>query len=236
MSKRRRPGKSPRHHHRPRPRRQPDLIADVRRALHSGDSYQLLSLVSGLLTVTDERRQDPFARARGEARVGPTLRELVESFVGVDTPETTALLAVISEMTGDEMVAALARRELAGRNHPLPPWLTDLTPLTIGRTIEITHILGDGDNVAIEATTAFGDQMTVMVYIDHNVGTLIKDAFVIPESIDTVTERFATDANDPDLELRPLDRAEARARITEAGEMAAMTYPPFESETWPACR
>lgn len=236
MSKRRRPGKSSRQHHPPRPRRQPDLITDVRRALHSGDSYQLLSLVSGLLTVTDERRQDPFARARGDARVGPTLRELVDSFVDVDIPETTALLAVISEMTGDDMVATLARRELAGRSHPLPPWLTDLTPLTVGRTIEMTHVLRDGDNVAIEVTTAFGEPMTVMVYIDHNLGTLIKDAFVIPEPIDSVAERFATDAADPDLELRPLDPAEARARITEAGEMAAMTYPTFESETWPACR
>lgn len=229
-------GKSPRHDHRPRPRRQPDLITDVRRALHSGGSYQLLSLVSSLLTVTDERRQDPFARARGEAREGPTLRELVESFVEVDLPETTALLAVVSEMTDDEIVAALARRELSDRNHSLPPWLADLTPLTVGPIIEMSHVLGDGDNVAIGVTTASGEQMTVIVYIDHNLGTLIKDAFVIPERIDKMVERFANEAADPDLELRSLDRAEARARITEAGEMAAMTYPPFESETWPACR
>lgn len=216
--------------------REPDLVGDTRRALHAGDSFQLLSMVSGLLAVVDPRSQDPFARARGEESDSPTLHELVESFDEVDIPETTALLSVIAEMTKHEMTAARARRAVRSRHHRLPEWLVGLTALTIGRVVEMTHVLGDGDNIAVEVRTGAGDQMTVLVYIDHNMGTLIKDAFVIPEPVETVIDLFEKNAADPDTRWADVDAADARARITEAGELAAMMYPPLESETWPACR
>lgn len=224
-----------RHHHPPGRDRQPDLLADVRRTLRRDGSFDLLAMVSTILEATDERRQDPLAQTRGEQPVGPTRRELVESFVGFDSPETTALLTVIAEMADDDLVATMARRAVAERDHSLPAWLTGLTPLTIGRTIEMSHTLGDGDNVMIEVRTAHGEDMTVMVYIDHNMGTLIKDAFVLPERIDSVLDLVASEA-DPDTTLSELDPAVARARIEGAAQTAAMAFPPVESETWPACR
>src|SRR5262249_8946205 len=40
----------------------------------------------------------------------------------------------------------------------------------------------------------------------------------------------------PDTEARDIDPADARARISAAIETGAMTFPPFETDTWPACR
>src|SRR3954451_9560177 len=45
-----------------------------------------------------------------------------------------------------------------------------------------------------------------------------------------------TTADDPDTTLTALQPADARARITGAVELAAITFPPLETDTWPACR
>ncbi|MGH3977422.1 MAG: DUF6398 domain-containing protein [Pseudonocardiaceae bacterium] len=65
----------------------------------------------------------------------------------------------------------------------------------------------------------------------------MKDAFVVPEPLDALIERLrAGGGGDPDTACRDLDPADARARIHEAAELAAITYPPLETDTWPACR
>ena len=51
------------------------------------------------------------------------------------------------------------------------------------RAQEMVHVLGDGDNVHVAVRFAGGAELTAVVYIDHNMGTLVKDAFVVPESL-----------------------------------------------------
>ncbi|HZD22884.1 MAG TPA: DUF6398 domain-containing protein [Acidimicrobiia bacterium] len=192
-------------------------------------------MVSTLLAVTDPRGQDPFEMASGKEVDGPSIGRLVTTFADVDIPETTALLSVIATMSDDEMAARRARRAAALRRHKLPDWLRNLTPIEVGRVMEMTHVLGDGDNIFVEFVTGSGETMTVVVYIDHNLGTLIKDAFVVPEPLDSLFALYGQEA-DEDTRFNDLDPATAQARIHQAGEMAAITYPPFESDTWPACR
>lgn len=75
------------------------------------------------------------------------------------------------------------------------------------------HVLGDGDNVMLTVRTGAGHDLTVIVYIDHNLGTVVKDGFVIHEPIDGVLTSFrsAMDA-DPDTVFAELDLAAARTR------------------------
>jgi hypothetical protein len=54
--------------------------------------------------------------------------------------------------------------------------------------------------------------------------------------VDKLIERMLDVAADPDVTARELDPADARARIAEAVEAGASTFPPFENDTWPACR
>jgi hypothetical protein len=204
-----------------------------------GESHpaELLHFASSMLAVADPRGQDPFARASGTAPAGVTLADLVGSFVEVRCRETTALLTVMGEMADDELVVRRIHRELAARDEPLPVWLQKLSPLTVDRAVTMGHVLGDGDNVVVAARTAAGHHLTVLVYIDHNLGTVVKDGFAVPEPIgDTLASLRSAASQDPDIVISDLDLAEARARMTEAIDLGAITIPPLETDTWPATR
>jgi len=209
----------------------PDLIRDVQRSLRSPDPIDLLVLVSGLVEVSI--RQSRFSFDDGEPRA--TLVKMVESFIGVDIVETTALLTVISELIDDEPERSEARRELRGRTHVLPPWLVDLS---IGApvTMEMSHPYGDGEDIILGVRTAVGYEMTLIAYIDHNLGKVIKDGFIVPGPIEQTLTLIRERPIDPDMTLRELDPAVARARLEQAGERARRSLPPFESDTWPMCR
>ena len=128
------------------------------------------------------------------------------------------------------------RRELAERGDRLPEWLARLGEAEVYRAQEMVHVLGDGDNVHVAVRFAGGAELTAVVYIDHNMGTLVKDAFVVPESLAASRGCIRAKVDDPDTVWRELDLADARVRITEAIERGAMTVPPFETDTWPVCR
>lgn len=212
-----------------------DLLRDVRAMLREDTPWELLHFVSSIMATTDPRGADPLARARGEGE--DMLGALVEAFIGVPSPETTALLTALAEMTDDEVLSRRIGRELVRRTHVLPSWLSALGPIAVPRAIEMVHVLGDGDNIALAVHDARGSELTAVVYIDHNLGTVVKDAFVIPEPLDAVAESFHEAAGaDPDMRYGDIDLADARARIAEAIESASLLYPPLESDSWPACR
>ncbi|MBW3601149.1 MAG: hypothetical protein KY434_00410 [Actinobacteria bacterium] len=205
--------------------------------LHGPHPQELLHLTSSLLAAVDPRGEDPVARARGEAPAGLTLAELAGSFAEIRCPETTALLTVLAEMSGDELVVQRIRRELAARDDGLPAWLQRLSPVSVDRALVMSHVLGDGDNVVLAVRTGTGHDMTVIVYIDHNLGTVVKDGFVLHEPADRAMASFRSAAGeDPDVVFGELGLADARARITGAIEDGAITFPTFQTDTWPAAR
>ncbi len=213
---------------------EPDLLREVRGRLRSGEPLDLLAEVSSLLTVVD-RREYGLGRRPGEPPY--TLRQLVDSFLDVPRLETSALLAVIAELAGDDGVLAdRIRRELPQRGDRLPEWLARLGEAEVYRAQEMVHVLGDGDNVHLAVRFAGGAELTAVDCIDHNMGTLVKDAFVVSESLAELEVFMRAKVDDPDTVWRDLDLADARTRITEAIELAAMTVPPFETDTWPMCR
>jgi Domain of unknown function (DUF6398) len=216
---------------------EPDLLADVRRALTDRHPLSLLTFVSTLLCVTDTRRKHPFARPDAPDLAALTREELVRTFLDVPAPETSALLAVIAEMAGDDdVLRARIRRELAARPKIEPVWLAQLSETSTYRAVRMSHVLGDGDNIMLGARLPGGHEMTCVIYIDHNLGTLVKDAFVVPESIASMVAKFKRVTDDPDTRWDDVSLADARAWVDEAIELAAITFPPLETETWPACR
>lgn len=105
-------------------------------------------------------------------------------------PETSALLTALAALIDDELAARRIAHELAERPHKPPRWLRRLTPLRFERAIEMGHILGDGDNLLLDVVTGTDHHVTVAAYIDHNLGTLVKDAFVVPEPLASLHDRF----------------------------------------------
>jgi len=213
---------------------EPDLIGDVAAALCDDHPLTLLFLVSSLLAALEPQRANPFERQLEPAL--PTRDELVRTFLGVDLPETSALLTVITELSGDDIMRHRVRREIAKRVHALPGWLTDLSRATVDGVVEMVHVLGDGDNIMIGVSLPGGSALSLVVYIDHNMGTLVKDAFAVPEPLDALIEHMRLAGDDPDTTWVDLSPADARARIRSAITLSSLAFPPFETDTWPACR
>ena len=211
-----------------------DLLGSVRQQL-AGGPLDFLAYVSTMLTVVDPRGENPFASGRAGGPEHATLPALTESFTEVALPETTALLAALAQLGPDELTRARARRALAVRPDPLPDWLARLGETSVYRAVLSTHVLGDGDNVLLAARLP-GHELTAVVYIDHNLGTVVKDAFPAPSPIADVIARLREAADDPDITFGDMSLADARARVAQAIEAGAITFPPFETETWPASR
>jgi hypothetical protein len=215
---------------------EPALMRDLRRVLADDHPLGLLELASSLLAVVDPRHGNSLERGNDADPEDLSREELVASFIGIERPETSALLAVIAAMSNDRLERVRIRRELEARQDPLPSWVVGLDEVEVYRAVEVVHVLGDGNNVVVAARFATGQEMSIVVYIDHNLGTAAKDAFIVPVPIDKLLEVMRDEGDDPDTVCDPIDLADARARISEAIEVGAIKIPPFETETWPLCR
>ena len=207
------------------------LLDEVRQALDS-HPLELLGIVSMLIEAT---KPDPFAYLPGRPqRETVDLSRLVDSFVDVHTGETTVLLAVLGELLDDPDMRQRCRHEVSARRHSLPPWISGLADIDVYRTVRRTHVLGDDDEIILGARLSTGEELTCAALIDHHTFSVVKDAFVLPDSIETVV-RVAQERNtDPDTSLVDMDPADARAWL----EHGLSQHPVFtgQSETWPGCR
>lgn len=219
-----------RRHRRPKGR-EPDLAAQVRRQLDANHPLDLLIGASQYLEVMRPRPTDALT-----GRSGASIDTFFDSLLGVDSRETTALLHALQALLprGEHRTAEI-RRELERRRWPLPAFVRGLEDFRISEIVELTHVLADGDNVMVSVEWSSGAAMTLVVYIDHNLGSIVKDAFPIPEPMGRVVDLQQQDM-DADSYLGPIDPADARARIMQGIEEAERMFPPITSETWPSCR
>jgi hypothetical protein len=207
-------------------RRRPDLIGTIRSAVAESDPLALLLLASTILDIADG--PDP-----GDETLSRDV--LIDSFLDTACPETSAVLAVIGELCDDETLRAKIRRTLATRWDWLPPWLSDLDRAMPYAAVEIRQVLGDGDHVVVGVRLADDSEFSVVVYIDHSMGSVARNAFAMAQPINQLIG-FLHEKNDgPDTSWKTLDLADAGARISQANELVALA-PPVESPTWPDCR
>lgn len=229
------------HRHDRRPRgarsahRGPDLIEEASRLVRSREPLELLDYASGLVAALDPRRADPLARVRATSRDANGLAQFVAALADTAGVGAAALLACISELAPDAPTRTRARTVLEGRDEALPEWLAHLGAMSVTRALTVSHALGDGEDVMLELRLA-GRTATVAVYVDHDLGTVVKDAFVLPVGLERALEAGRGALDNPDLVVADVDLAVARARIAEALDLADATYPPYESETWPLCQ
>ena len=211
---------------------EPELLDEVNALLETGEPLGLVMLASTIVSALEPGPALPLGGAQEE---GPSLAEVVDSFIDVRRPETTALLAALASLVPDELLRRHIRRELDRRGGRLPAGLDRLTPLAVDRTVAATHVLGHVDLVVVGVRTAGGKPLTIVVTVDHELGTVVADGFVYPGPAEAAITQLADD-EDPDLTVVDIDAADARARIAEAIETGRITYPPMETDTWPECR
>ncbi|MEN8234721.1 MAG: DUF6398 domain-containing protein [Actinomycetota bacterium] len=198
----------------------------------SGHPIDLLMMASQILEISTPR---PLDAVVGGGDPDSSRDDFLASLLDFDSKETTALLHAFLALLSDVATAAEIHSELERRRWRLPDWIPEMGSIEIGESIEMAHILGDGENVAVEARWPSGRVVTILVYIDHNMGTAVKDAFPAVESLASIRSAYLENA-DADSTVTVIDPADARARIEQAIEMGERTYPPFVSQTWPGCR
>jgi hypothetical protein len=217
---------------RPQRRREPDLVEQIADAIDTGEPLALLGLAGTFLDLVDPRSGHPLHPDPDR----PTREQFVDSLLAAPLPETSALLAAVAALAGDDLLRRRVSREITDRAHALPQWLSELPrALATPRAVQVTHALGDADDVMVSVSLPGGHALTAVVLIDHNLGSIVKDGFVVPGSLDEIVETVRA-AAEPDLVDGPLPPADAKVRITEAIEWGARTIPPTETETWPASR
>lgn len=217
---------------RPGPDDEPDLLDEVNALLQARDPLGLVRLASSIVSALEPGPALPFRGAQEEVS---SLAEVIDSFVDVPRSETTALLAALASLVPDELLRQHIRRELDRRGGRLPAGLDRLTPLAVDRTVAATHVLGHIDLLVVGVRTAGGQPLTIVVTVDHELGTVVADGFVYPGPAEAAIAHLAGD-DDPDLTVVDIDPADARARIGEAVETGRIIYPPMETDTWPECR
>lgn len=187
----------------------------------------LLQFASGLIEATTPNPADGIS---GRGDPSPTAHELFASFGESGFPELIHLAKA-----GEVLHPGL----LPGRRlDPLdnsPRWMAHIGDAQPNEAWLHQHTLGDGENVLIGWQWPDGSAATLVAYIDHNMGTLVKDAFVVEESIGSLQATYER-LLEPGMTVGPLDLADARARLDEALGTYGQTLDVPETETWPISR
>jgi hypothetical protein len=121
--------------------------------------------------------------------------------------------------------------ELAAAGLPEPPWAADLgqaQPTAAALMDEMAF--DDGLSVMVEFTAPGVEPYTVGIYIDYNLGGLVKDIFLAGPLAEVRSEFERRAPNHVAIAIRDLDLAEARARVDAALYMLDHTYDPPVSE------
>ena len=217
---------------------------ELRELLTDDHPLGLLAHASATLTALAPRQEHPFAPAEERTVELPPVAELLESFVEA-SPVSAALAFAMATLSDDELLLARVNRGLAGP--PVewpsvewppaewPPWVARLDQVEVVGAVQIVDALRDSDDLVVHVRIA-GADLTVVVLVDFNLGTVVKDAFAIPAGSEEFVGFWNAQAAPGEATIEPLPLAEARARIEEAIEAGAQTWPPLESDSWPASR
>ena len=127
--------------------------------------------------------------------------------------------------------AGAAGDRLAATGVPEPPWATDLGQARpTAAALMSEESFDDGLSVMVEFTGPGVETHTVGIYIDHNMGGLVKDCFLAGPLTEIRGQFNRSAPNHVGLVVRDLDLAEARARVAAALFMLDHTYDPPVSE------
>lgn len=166
--------------------------------------------------------------------------DLLQTFIDVDIAETTALLHMVAAMSKDDLKRARARNAVRERRQPVPPHISGLAELVVtsGR------VFGDyaGDNHLLELALPGEVRVTLVAYVQRRPQAYLKDAFFIPDRLETVEGRFRTmfaaDGVSTQGAIRSLDPADSRRALEDAlaGSDVVPVKQPEDGDQWPMSR
>ena len=175
--------------------------------------------------------------AVGHPDVAPgSLAQIVRGLAACDRPETSGGALAIATLADDANMRRWARRDLAARGFTVPRWLTGLHLATPdARVVELDGPFRDLDDVVIGVTTPSGHALTAAVRLDNELVPRAVDSALFRRPVEEVLSHWSA-AQDPDVRIRDISPADARARLDAAlAEVRLDALLPADS-TWPAHR
>jgi hypothetical protein len=198
-----------------------DMLGEVAELIASeaADFNDALEAEMAASAIANTWRFGPLPDPGGDADrlFGNTLVRALERLGGSDAGVALRALAVVGGESYATRARAAAARRSAGST-PHPPWIEDLgRARPVAALMMCDEVFDDGVSILIEFARPNGEPHTLGLYIDHNMGGIVKDAFVAGP-LGEVRERF------PDL--RAIDLGEARARVERALDVLDHTLDP----------
>lgn len=213
------------------------IVGEIREVLEIDHPLGVLTMASSFAELAaDWERPRSILAARPDGDAPPlTWDLLIEMFSDVDAPEMTALLHALVLFAPPEWEPDLRGELRRRRHHQMPRFVRSLADVEVVSIWEQGHVLGDGENLVFGLRWRTGAELTVVVYVDHNLGTVVKDVFTGPGLPDEVVALFEEQSYAGTFQSE-IDPAQARARIEAAIERWSMTWPPIVSDEWPLAR
>jgi hypothetical protein len=157
-----------------------------------------------------------------------SLVRALEKLGSVDALATLLALSLVAPGIHGKRCRAAARR-LAGTGVPQPRWSADIGPaVPTSAALMYDASFDDGVTVLIEFWARGSGPQTLGIYVDHNLGGVVKDAFLAGP----LSHARASISRGP-VGLRELDLDEARTRVEAALETLDQTYDaPVDDDVW----
>jgi hypothetical protein len=208
----------------------PELVVGIRSLLTASTPFELMVQASGFVEIATERPMGRLGPGRMGRVDGP---EFLGSLVDSGWPELIVLGKAMATLLSDSAVVRRLRTQALPSD--APEWAFTMDTIEIVGTFVQTEPLGDGENMWVCVRWPHGSEATAVLFVDHNMGTMLKDAFLIPAGAGDVMAMMR-DVSDDVIDLAPIDPADLRARVTWSIERGDHTVPVIETETWPMCR
>jgi hypothetical protein len=188
------------------------------------DSLEAEQWASGMIGTWHVR---PLLGADVDELFWPAIARALEEIGGAHALATLRALGAVGAGAHGRSASVAADR-LAALGLPEPRWAAGLGRVQpVAAQLMYEPVFDDGVSVMIEFAAAAGQPHTLGIYVDHNMGGLVKNVFLAPESLGSLRKRMRRHGPGRDgLEFRELDLGEARARVDAALEMLDHTYDP----------
>jgi hypothetical protein len=173
----------------------------------------------------------------GDDPTATFLPGFVAALEDLGTRKALATLRAVAAVSPPEYATAarMAADRLAETGLHEPAWAADLggaQPTAAALMYE--EAFDDGMSVMVEFTAPNVETHTIGIYIDHNLGGLVKDVFLAGPLSEVRAQMSRTAPNQVGLAIRDLDLAEARARAEAAFYTLDHTWdPPVDEDVQP---
>jgi hypothetical protein len=173
----------------------------------------------------------------GEDIAATFLPGFMAALESLGTRKALAALRALAAVTAPDYATAArtAADRLAATGLREPAWgadLGDAQPTAAALMCEETF--DDGVSVMVEFTSPNVETHTIGIYIDHNMGGLVKDVFLAGPLSEVRGQMRRKAPNQVGLAIRDIDLTEARARAEAAFDMLDHTWdPPINEDVRP---